>query len=398
MRCFSPVLSAMGLTAFALALLAPAPVLAQDDALPPALIPFGEFQVRPLFAPERVEVNEVDGQQELVLSRTAAVLEGVEFSEGVIEFDLAFEDRFGFGGLMWHADGDGDYEYFYIRQHKSGMVDAGQYTPARDGLTSWQIYTDRNALAPLAHTHEGWNRLKFVIADDKADIYYNGSAAPILHVPDLATDRGSGLVGFRTSGPNGKIRFRNVTIRPLAAAEGIVGAPSPEGREAPEGVIKRWAVSTHFPEAQIAEQLTLPEALSSLKTKAVLDAESFGILDLSRSGLQEREGDTVLVTTRIFANEARRARLQFGYSDRVRLFLNGELVFDGVAGWRSRDRFFLGTIGFEDAVMLDLREGENVLSAAVSETFGGWGFAGAIADREGLAIAPTAMEMAERRD
>ena len=358
---------------------------AQDET--PEPVQFGEFQLRALFAPERVEVADADGQQELVLTRTSVILEGVEFAEGVIEFDMAFEDKFGFGGLFWHSSEDGtDSEYFYIRQHKSGLPDAGQYTPVRDGLTSWQIYTDRNAIAPFAHTHEGWNRIKFVIADDKADIYYNGSARPILHVPDLAADRGNGAVGLRTTGADGKIRFTNLVVRPLAEGEGIVGTPAADGRVAPEGTITRWAVSAHFPEAQVDGALQLPQEVAALPTKAVLDTESFGIVDLSRGGLQEQEEDTALVSTRIVAERAKRVRLQFGYSDRVRLFLNGDLIFDGNAGWRTRDRFYLGTIGFQDAVTLDLREGENTLTAAVSETFGGWGFAGAIADRDGLEI------------
>ena len=358
---------------------------AQDET--PEPVQFGEFQLRALFAPERVEVADVDGQQELVLTRTSVILDGVEFAEGVIEFDMAFEDKFGFGGLFWHSSEDGtDSEYFYIRQHKSGLPDAGQYTPVREGLTSWQIYTDRNAIAPFAHTHEGWNRIKFVIADDKADIYYNGSARPILHVPDLAADRGNGAVGLRTTGADGKIRFTNLVVRPLAEGEGIVGTPAAEGRVAPEGTITRWAVSAHFPEAQVDGALQLPREFAALPTKAVLDTESFGIVDLSRGGLQEQEEDTALVSTRIVAERAKRVRLQFGYSDRVRMFLNGDLIFDGNAGWRTRDRFYLGTIGFQDAVTLDLREGENTLIAAVSETFGGWGFAGAIADRDGLEI------------
>ena len=302
---------------------------------------------------------------------------------------MAFEDKFGFGGLIWHASDDGsDGEYFYIRQHKSGMSDAGQYTPTRGGLTSWQIYTDGNAIAPFAHTHEGWNHIKFVIADDKADIYYNGSPEPVMHVPDLATDRGSGAIGFRTSGPSGKIRFSNLAIRPLAPGEGIIGSPAADTRVAPEGAITRWRVSTHFPEALVEGALVLPAELTSLETKAVLDVESFGIVDISRGGLQERADDTALISNRIISDSARRVRMRFGYSDRVRLFLNGQLVFEGVAGWRARDQFFLGTIGFGDAVVLDLKEGENTLVAAVSETFGGWGFAGAIEDREGLSVLP----------
>ena len=291
------------------ALLGAAPSLqAQDET--PEPIQFGAFQLRALFAPERVEVADADGQQELVLTRTSVILEGVEFAEGVIEFDMAFEDKFGFGGLFWHSSEDGtDSEYFYIRQHKSGLPDAGQYTPVRDGLTSWQIYTDRNAIAPFAHTHEGWNRIKFVIADDKADIYYNGGARPSLHVPDLAADRGNGAVGLRTTGADGKIRFANLVVRPLAEGEGIVGTPAADGRVAPEGTITRWAVSTHFPEANVDGALQLPQEVAALPTKAVLDTESFGIVDLSRGGLQEQEEDTALVSTRIVAERAKRVRL-----------------------------------------------------------------------------------------
>lgn len=362
-------------------------VAAQDDA--PEALTFAGYEVRQLGDRGTVEVATQAGREELVLTRASVLLEGLEFSEGVIEFDLAFKDERGFGGLIWHTDAAGaNGEYFYIRQHKSGLPDAGQYTPFRGGLTSWQIYTDRNALAEFAHAHEGWNRIKFVIEGDRADIYYNGSSTPILHVPDLASDRGSGFVGFRTSGPNGQIRFANLTVRPLAPGEGIVGTSATDTRTAPNGTITRWAVSEHFAEDRIAGQLALPADLTALPARATLETESFGIVDLSRSGTGGPDDDTALVSTRITADRARRVRLAFGYSDRVRLFLNGELVFDGSAGWRSRDYFFLGTIGFNDAVVLNLREGENVLTAAVSETFGGWGFAAAIADGEGLAISP----------
>ena len=209
----------------------------------------------------------------------------------------------------------------------------------------------------------------------------------MLHVPDLATDRGTGGIGFRTSGPNGKIRIANLTIRDLAPGEGVIGEPKPI-EPLPEGVIASWRVSEPFAEARVEGQLTLPSDLALLDAATVLNVEPTGIVDLGRAGRPREDADTVLVTTNIEAVNARPVRLRFGYSDRLRLFLNGRLVFDGVAGWRSRDFFFLGTVGFRDAVVLDLEEGENVLTAAVSETFGGWAFAGAIENDEGLAIRP----------
>lgn len=332
-------------------------------------------------------IETIDGVEALVLTRGLAMLEGVEFSEGVIEFDLAFDEAFGFGGPVWHVAEDGRQEYFYIRQHKSGQPDAGQYTPMRNGLTSWQIFTDRDALAPLGFTYEGWNHFKMVVVGDRADIYFNGSHMPALHIPDLASDSGAGGLGFRASGPQARIAFANLSIRELGPHDVIVGTPSGE-REAPGGAITRWSVSDPFPEALVRDQPVLPGLPVSLPGAASLEVEPSGIADISRVAALGDEADTVIVSTRIRSDRARHVRLKFGYSDRVRLFLNGRLMVEGEAGWRSRDHFFLGTIGFHDAVVLPLQEGENVLQAAVSETFGGWGFAGAIAERDGIVILP----------
>lgn len=358
---------------------------AQDDA--PSLLQFESYQVRPTGPAGGVSVEEVNGQQELILARASAMIDGLEFTDGVIEFDIAFENRRGFGGLMWHASDTGDAEYFYIRQHKSGLPDAGQYTPMRAGLTSWQIFSDANAMAPFAFTYDGWNRLKFVIANDTADIYFNGSKQPMLHIPDLATDRGRGGIGFRTSGPNGKVRIANLTVRDLAQGEQIVGRAKAV-RTAPPGTIENWRVSERFSEDLLDNVISLPGELEALDRDLTLQVEPSGIVDLGRAARPQDNADTVLVSTRIVSNAAQPVRLRFGYSDRVRLFLNGRLVFSGIAGWRSRDFFFLGTIGFNDAVLLNLQEGENTLTAAVSETFGGWGFAGAIENGEGLTIRP----------
>lgn len=364
-----------------------APALAQEETAPDAPLSWSGYDLINAGRAGQVSVDQVDGDEVLTVTRTTVMLDGAEFSEGVIEFDLAFDEARGFGGLLWHAQDDGSQEYFYIRQHKSGEPDAGQYTPVRNGLTSWQIYTDRNGIGPFSYTHEGWNRFKMVVADDKADIYLNGSPHPILHVPDLAADNGTGGIGFRATGPNGEIRIANLVMRPLVAGEAIVGRPAGD-RTSPDGTIEVWSVSEKFAEAMIDGQDELPAALARLNSHGLLRVEPFGIADISRVAGPEQGGDTVLVSTRIVSDAARPVRLQFGYSDRLRLFLNGELVFDGSAGFRSRDFFFLGTIGFNDAVVMNLRQGENVLTAAVSETFGGWGFAGVIADREGLRIAP----------
>lgn len=378
---FRPFFTALGV----FVLLPLSPLAAQDSADEP--LTWQGYTLEPMGPSDRINVTQEDGREVLTVARTGVMLGGVEFGEGVIEFDVRLDNRRGFGGLVWHASDDGRMEYFYLRQHKSGQPDAGQYAPIRGGLTSWQLYTDRNGIAPFAFTHEGWNRFRMVIVGDAAEIFFNGATTPMLHIADLAADTGTGGIGFRSSGPFGEFQFANLVMRPLAPGEGLVGSPA-EVPARPPGLIGSWSVSQAFDEGVIAGQMQLPADLAGLDTLGTVAVEPFGIADLSRVVAPGEGSDTVLVSTTITADRAKRVRLAFGYSDRVRLFLNGELVFDGVAGFRARDYFFLGTIGFSDAVVLDLDAGENTLTAAVSETFGGWGFAGAIAEREGLRISP----------
>ena len=91
--------------------------------------------------------------------------------------------------------------------------------------------------------------------------------------------------------------------------------------------------------------------------------------------------------TTLIANGDRTALVKFGYSDRVQVFLNGERLFVGNNAWRSRDYRYLGTITRHVAVPLNLRDGENTLTFAVSETFGGWGVTAALEEADGVRIA-----------
>ncbi|MEZ5679927.1 MAG: hypothetical protein R3E14_01375 [Erythrobacter sp.] len=351
---------------------------------------WGGYEVTSTASQDRVHVDQSDGVEVLTVSRGSARLQGADFSEGVIEFDIAFDDSFGFGGIQWHIT-DNSAEYFYIRQHKSGQPDAGQYTPVRNGLTSWQIFTDRNGIAPLAFTHEGWNHFKMVVIGDKAEIYFNGSDDPQLHIPDLATDQGMGGLGFLSSGPAGELRLANLVVRALGDGDRLVSGPA-EVPALPDGVIESWAISRQFPETLVKDALVMPAAVGSLASVAVLPVEANGIADLGRAAVLGDEDDSLVASVHIRSTGDKRVRLKFGYSDRLRLFLNGELLFEGNAGWRTRDHFYLGTVGFLDEVVLPLGEGSNRLDAVVSETFGGWAIAGAIADREGLKIAAEPLE------
>jgi len=80
-------------------------------------------------------------------------------------------------------------------------------------------------------------------------------------------------------------------------------------------------------------------------------------------------------------------RLDFGFSDRVRVFLNRRLLYWGNDAQVSRDYRFLGSIGYFDALYLPLARGENEVILAVSEdNRGGWGVQARFVDPEGIAF------------
>ena len=209
-----------------------------------------------------------------------------------------------------------------------------------------------------------------------------------MHIPDLYNAEAAGAVSVYAGdrpGVTSGAYFSNINIRPLTGDDKIIGEAKEE-TPPPEGVITEWSVSAPFAEADIKDKTALAASDFENRSWTKLEAERSGIANLARVAQRTREANTVLVRKTISAEEDAKTLLSFGYSDRVILFVNGKRVFSGNAGWRVRDHRFLGTVGFHDAVLLPLKKGENEIIAAVSENFGGWAFAGAIADREGLVL------------
>jgi len=338
----------------------------------------------------RIRANEA--VVEAHLGRTALKLTGgrvwrddIQFGDGVIEFDVAFEERIGFIGPMWRAERDNRFEELYLRSHLSGKPDAVQYTPVENGLSAWQIFSDANAAAAIDMKYGEWNRVKIVVQGDKADFYFNADT-PQLHIPDLKTDIASGRVGLRASGPGGGFAyFSNVTFRPLDDDEAIAGEAK-ETPDTPSGLIAEWEVSSPFPEDKVSNSLKLSDANDDGLEWRKLSVETNGIANLARLSGNDDGADTVFVRMALRSDRKQMKELHFGYSDRVRIYLNGKRVYFGNAGWRVRDYRFLGTVGFFDSVGLDLKKGDNELLVAVSETFGGWAWAGAMEDQSGVQL------------
>jgi hypothetical protein len=87
---------------------------------------------------------------------------------------------------------------------------------------------------------------------------------------------------------------------------------------------------------------------------------------------RDNERNTVFAAVTLRADDAHPVLVRFGFSDRVRVFLNGRPLYRGNDKFQSRDYRFLGTVGLFDELILPLQRGDNELWLAVSEDFGGW--------------------------
>ncbi len=323
------------------------------------------------FAAEEHRVEEHLGRESLYLRGGTALAEGVQLAHGVLEFDVAYPPGRDFPGGIFRALDHRNYEAFFVRPHQSGNPDATQYTPVFNDVMGWQLYHGEPFQVPLELRCDEWVRMRLAFAGARAEITV-GDHPPIV-VP-LKRDVAAGSVGLLGGFFSGT-HFSNFSVE--ETDPGPAGAaPEP----AAPGVIGVWDVSDPVPESS-TETLEL-----SGRRWTRLEAEPSGLANLARvNGIADGR-DTALARSVVHAAAAGAKKLEFGFSDRVRVYLNGRLLFGADDSYRSRDYRFLGSIGWWDALWLPLEEGRNELVLAVSEDFGGWGVQARFPDPAGLAL------------
>lgn len=332
------------------------------------------------------------GRPALYLNNARAVLADANFTEGVIEFDLAFGTARGFSGVRFHHRGPGEYEEFYLRPHQTGQVDACQYQPVFAGYTAWQILHGPGYGAALDHTFDAWQHVRIVVSGGQAEVYVD-SDEPVLFVDDLMRrSPGGGLALMSSFAP---AHFSNFRFE-RAAGLPLRGTPVERAPLAP-GTVTSWQVSSAFSEARLGDATDLFALEPELLDWTELEVEVHGVANLART-LSAGAGDTVLARVTLVADDHATALFDFGFSDRVRVFANGRLVFLADDGYRTRDYRYLGTVGLFDTLVLPLEPGPNDLTFAVSESFGGFAIAGRLRPTPGVSVAaPTSASGAEPR-
>lgn len=322
------------------------------------------------------------GRSALLLRDGSAWLAGSRFQNGTIEFDIAFSDVSGFPGIAFRAATHGDYELVYLRENQSGQPHATQYTPVLHGVYAWQIYAGPAWEGTARWTFERWMHVKLVVSGARAELYVDGESAQI--IPRLRGAAGPGEVGFIAA--PGAARFSNLVLRPdaeLSQAPGPAAVPA----TTPAGIVRTWRVSAPFAESLLTNVSDLTEVPGPTTWNA-LTIEERGIANLARLAGNGDGRNTVVAAVTIASDRARTVPLRFGFSDRVRVYLNGRRLYTGNDGFGSHDPEFLGIVGLFDELTLPLERGANELWFAVSETFGGWAVTADLPDRNGITIRP----------
>ena len=348
------------------------------------------FEVAPRSARWELEGNAKPavyrGKQCLQLDGGAALLKDFELSDGVVDVDVATPAARGFFGIQFRLDNDGaNGEVVYLRQHKSGLPDAMQYTPVLGTGLNWQLYSGPGFTGKVDIPRDAWFHLRLVVAGAQARLYVKNMNQPALVMSDLKSGLRKGQLALYVL--TGATCFANFTVRTTPDAAWERQLPP-----MPAGTLMNWALSPAFDAlARRLEQPLSPAEIEAMPWQSVA-AEAPGIVPINRyresphprvtfandfaKRLDPQPGmKVVYARTSIDAERDEVKKLSIGYSDDVSVFLNGQILYRGRSAQNFRDPAFLGIVDAEnDAVYLPLKKGSNELVLAVSELGGGWGF------------------------
>ena len=333
---------------------------------------------------EGVRIEDYQGKHAMYLEHSGAVLNDANFDTGVIEFDMVFPTAArGFPGIYFRGVDGSNYENFYFRPQWNGRPDATQYTPVFNDHTSWQIYSGPTYMGETTFPIGTWFHVKIEVAADSARFYIN-SDQPTLVIHDLKRDEAAGYIAL-TGGAGTYYANFNITRGPQA------DAGSEPAFDLPDGLVRRWMVSDSMPE----EAAMSAAAANHFANDTVLPVETNGILNIGRLGSLTETNTTVLAHFKLHADRARAALMRFAFSDRVHIYLNGTLLYEGDDTQNSRDYRFLGIVGFWSSLNLQLRRGDNDITFVVYEGQGGaavggggWAASAAFPEMNGLSLDP----------
>jgi hypothetical protein len=335
---------------------------------------------------EEAKPTEYQGRKCLLLNGGAAVLKDFEMRDGVIDVDVSTPATRGFFGIQFRMTNDGaDSEWVYLRQHKSGLPDAMQYTPVLHTGANWQLFNGPGFTGAVDIPKDVWFHLRLEVSGAQAKLFVKDIDKPALVMNDLKSGIQKGQIALYVL--TGATYFSNFEVRTTPDLPWERHLPP-----MPAGTLTKWSLSPAYDALQRNPERPLSPADSTAIHWQDVEAEPPGLVVLYRyleaphpkvtfagdfsKRLEPQPGSKLVYARTIIDSDRDQVRkLALGYSDEVSVFLNGAILYRGRSAQNFRDPGFLGIVNPEnDAVYLPLKKGRNELILAVTELGGGWGF------------------------
>jgi hypothetical protein len=336
---------------------------------------------------DNVEFSQADAYPLGVMkvSKGVAVLKGLEFRNGTIEFDVIPMGSMG-AGIGFRRKDDDTYEDFYLRPRPNcaAAVDCMQYAPQTHGVLLWDVFPQYEGPAPLKQ--DTWNHIKLVVSGRRMNIFVNGASAPTLAIGRLEGDALEG--GLLMQGP---ASFANLTVIP-DAVEGLTPLPVNDPTDGDKRFLRDWLVSSSA-SLSPGKDPAFADMPDASQHWTPLNAERGGLVNLSRQvGLPT--GHTVRalawLKTNVDSDSSQTKHVSIGWTREIWVFVNGKLVFadknlyQPPAARKTPD----GRLSLENGSFdLPLQKGKNEIAIALADNFYGWGLELRLDDLKGVRIA-----------
>ena len=314
-----------------------------------------------------------------------AVLKGITFGDGTIEFDVNTIGR-GAPGIAFRQQDEGNFELLYLRPDPACPAFGAciQYAPQTHGVLLWDLFPQYQTRAPLREN--GWNHIRMVVSGRRMNVYVNDSPSPTLQVGRLEGDAIRG--GLRLQGPG---TFANLSVTP-DAVDGLSPEPARDPTEGDPGLVRNWRLSPFSALASGKEPMynEMPGAAAEWKA---IRTERNGLANVSREyGLPLHDPSRALVwlKTTIASDRQQSKKVEIGWTRELWVFANGKLVFadKNLFDVEAARKFPDARCSLENgAFTLPLEAGDNEVAVAIANNFFGWGMMLRLADPEGVHLA-----------
>ncbi len=322
------------------------------------------------------------GNRELKQKTGNAVLNGVVFRNGTIEYDVDPIGSMG-AGVGFRRRDKGTYEDFYLRPRPKcdEAWDCIQYAPETHGILLWDLFPQYQAPAPLKQGE--WNHIKLVVSGQRMNVYVNGAQSPSLRIGRLEGDAQEG--GILLQGPG---IFANLTVTP-DAVEGLGPEPDIDATATDPRYVRNWwlSPSSELVADKEASYSDIPAANAAWQG---LSAERGGLMNISRSyGLpaNREKKDLAWLKTTITSDKIQTKKVEIGWTREMWIFVNGKLVYADKNLYQppSARKVPDGRASIENGSFnLPLNAGENEIAVAVDSDFYGWSLIFRFDDLDGV--------------